>query len=616
MKLRLIISVILAVAFGCPEARSAATLLPPGKNCWQATTGINGMVGLLGTITGGSGGTSGTYGGVALTGGSGSGATANITVSGGAVTAVAILNPGTQYVVGDTLSAAAANIGNATGFSVPVSSISINSSLAGGTVAFYIPNTSTFKQTWFNSDQAAIHQNANPVLLDANGCAVIYGIGSYREVVKDSLGNTVYDQITTDTSATNNIFWAGLAGGTPNAITVTDPGFNSTDGSIIQFIPLSTNTASTTISPSGTGPYQIVKDTSTGSVALSGGEIVAGSPSNVVQVVYSASQNNFHILNLVQPSATATPTPTPQGYLTILPAASGGPVLGTTDVTAATTLYYSPFVGNQIPIWNGSSFSILAFAELSIGMTSSAQVASTIYDVCVFNNAGNPTGVITPAWGTSTAGSGSRGSGAGTPQLTKQSGIWVNTVQISANNGTNTYTVPALQCTYVGSIYIDATPGQVSAYRTYGQSRKFGVWNAYNRMPITLQAGDATPSWAYNTATIRSSNASAANSLTTFTGLQEETIEVNFNQFISLAAANANAFIGIGVNSTTVFTGFNGTIQMSGAALTLFQMLVAHTTVEPGIGINTINALEKGSATTTTYNGTNANMLLRANWRG
>ena len=49
--------------------------------------------------------TNGTYTNQALTGGSGSGATATIVVAGGVVTTVTIYNKGTDYVVGDTLSA-------------------------------------------------------------------------------------------------------------------------------------------------------------------------------------------------------------------------------------------------------------------------------------------------------------------------------------------------------------------------------------------------------------------------------------------------------------------------------------------------------------------------------
>jgi len=78
----------------------------------------------LGSITGGSSYTNGTYAGVTLTGGSGLGATANITVSGGAVTAVTIVAYGAGYRVGDALSAAAASIGGTgAGFSVPVTAI-------------------------------------------------------------------------------------------------------------------------------------------------------------------------------------------------------------------------------------------------------------------------------------------------------------------------------------------------------------------------------------------------------------------------------------------------------------------------------------------------------------
>ena len=64
---------------------------------------------LTGTITNPGAGVDGVYLNQALTGGSGSGATANITISGGVVTALTIVNRGSGYVIGNTLSAAVAS---------------------------------------------------------------------------------------------------------------------------------------------------------------------------------------------------------------------------------------------------------------------------------------------------------------------------------------------------------------------------------------------------------------------------------------------------------------------------------------------------------------------------
>lgn len=286
-------------------AHPAATLLPNAEQCFQATTGINGQVGALGSIGPGTGGTPGTYAGVPLTGGAGSGATANIVVSGsGGVSSVTILNPGTQYVVGDFLSAASGNIGGTTAFFVTVNSTTINSALAGGSVAFYIPNTGTPKQTWQDAGQTILNQN--PVPLNQNGCAIIYGTGSYRQVVQDNLGNTIWDQITTDTSANNSTFWAGLAAGTPNVITVNDPGFNGTDGSIINFTAFVTNTGAATLNPSGFGATPILKATTAGLVALTGGEIIGGNP---ISVIYSSAGGTFTLMNAAIQSASGAQAP-------------------------------------------------------------------------------------------------------------------------------------------------------------------------------------------------------------------------------------------------------------------------------------------------------------------
>ena len=89
---------------------------------------IRAQIAALGTITGGSGYGDGTYFGVPLTGGTGTGAVASIVVSGGTVTNVTITNAGSQYIVGDVLSASATVIGGSgSGFSVPVYSV-INAS--------------------------------------------------------------------------------------------------------------------------------------------------------------------------------------------------------------------------------------------------------------------------------------------------------------------------------------------------------------------------------------------------------------------------------------------------------------------------------------------------------
>lgn len=347
-----------------------------------------GMIGLLGTITGGAGGTAGLYPNVTLTGGLGTNATANITVTAGAVTQVQILNPGIQYVVGDVLSASSGSIGGVSGFSVPVSSVTINQSLAGGSVYFYVPNTQIFKQTWFNADQASNHQNTNPVTLDSNGCAIIYGIGSYRQILQDSLGNTVWDQITTDTSANNNYFWAGLAAGTPNVITINDPGFNATDGSVIGFTAIATNTGATTIQPIGFAtPIAVEKDTTGGPVSLTGTEITQNNP---IEVVYRSYDNAFHILNNVIQSATGSSAPLcgAVGYQVLNTSGSPNTEL-TVTANSAVMVSASGIVINRSNVNVTINFAVNGANGLDTGVIG----ASTNYYIYLIDNGAAPAGL-------------------------------------------------------------------------------------------------------------------------------------------------------------------------------------------------------------------------------
>jgi hypothetical protein len=89
--------------------------------------------------------------------------------------------------------------------------------LAGGSVNFYIPATTTFKQTW--KDPLQTIPNTNPVILDGNGSAIIYGLGQYRQQVFDALGNLQWDQLTSDgqpgSIAANPYDLAAFIGGVP-----------------------------------------------------------------------------------------------------------------------------------------------------------------------------------------------------------------------------------------------------------------------------------------------------------------------------------------------------------------------------------------------------------------
>ena len=147
---------------------------------------------------------------------------------------------------------------------------------------------------------------AFPIILDANGCAVIYGTGEYRQQLLDSLGNLVWDQVTWDTSAYNSVFWAATSAGTANVITVVDAGFNGTDGSVINFNALNTNTGATTLNPSSFGAIPILQLTTGGPVALTAGQITAG---NVISVIYRASTNSFYLVNPPIQSASGAQAP-------------------------------------------------------------------------------------------------------------------------------------------------------------------------------------------------------------------------------------------------------------------------------------------------------------------
>ena len=71
--------------------------------------------------------------------------------------------------------------------------------LVAGTVYFYDPGTTVARPTWQDPDGSI--ENPNPVILDGAGSAVVWGSGSYRQVVYDQFNNQIWDLQTTDLSS-------------------------------------------------------------------------------------------------------------------------------------------------------------------------------------------------------------------------------------------------------------------------------------------------------------------------------------------------------------------------------------------------------------------------------
>jgi len=164
---------------------------------------------------------------------------------------------------------------------------------ANGSVWFYsnFPTCSILKNTFQNEAGSVL--NTNPVVLNAAGRATIFGTGAYCQVLKDQNGNTIWTKYTSDTSSASNLGWGGTSGGTANAQTVSVSAFSSVNGQTFYFVAGASNTGSMTLSVNGGSPLSVLRDTPTGPVFLSGGEVVIGT---VVGVTYLSSTGTLHLI--------------------------------------------------------------------------------------------------------------------------------------------------------------------------------------------------------------------------------------------------------------------------------------------------------------------------------
>lgn len=215
--------------------------------------------------------------------------------------------------------------------------------------------------------------------------------------------------------------------------------------------------------------------------------------------------------------ASSSPLVT-QGRLTL---SLGNPVTSA-DVTAATTLRFTPYGGNRISLYDGvGTWNLFNFTELSIAVPSTT---NTMYDVWVYDNAGTPTLEVL-AWTNDTTRA---------TALALQDGVYVK-------SGATTRK-------YVGSFRTTGVLGQ-----TEDSKAKRYVWNYYNRTRRILRV-DGSGNWNYTTATFRQANASSANQVDVVVGVAgEAAIAVFVDVLFSNTSTGSTVFAstGIGEDSTS-----------------------------------------------------------------
>lgn len=497
-------------------------------------------------------------------------------------------------------------------------------------VYVYDAGTTDLKNVY--TDAALSVSSDNPIISDAAGFipARYIGTGAYKLVITDSSDNLIKSADNLPGALDTSPFQASAAKPvTPTIATAVSRIIAVSElGSVVLADPTGGNITITLPSPgdAGDGKRLTVLHTGTANgVIVEEADTLATLVTSPQAVTLLSNAVGWYRQGQFEPNVINR-IPQPQGYLTLV---SGTPVI-TSDQASKTAVYYTPAVGDAVPIFNGMAFLPYQFAELTLSLVS-AHTASAIFDVFIFLDPSDGETVCIgtgPSWTTATAGSGARGTGAATTELTRLRGLHVNAVEITARNGSTTYTVAANKATYVGSLFMDGSNGQITNHVAFGQSRKWGVWNAYNRKRIMLKAGDSTSSWNYGTNTRRASNGDSNNSLTVFAGLAEEPFDLSFVQNIQFSG-NATSVSGdssssIGINSTTSATGKVGraliTVNASGGSVIQGRHdAKAEYILGATIGVNVVNAQEITSSVancTATFFGSETGMLLAAKWLG
>lgn len=420
---------------------------------------------------------------------------------------------------------------------------------AGYWVCVYSAGTDTLATTYTTS--ALNVANTNPLVLDSAGRGTVFlSPGrSYKFVLKSpttpvncTTGTTVWsvDNVSSVPAGNVTVDVDGTAGEDLSAGNVAYLSDGSGSKNAGQWYKADADFAYASTTPQIGITVSAISSGSTGSIRIQGRStnqtgLTQGSTyyvSATAGALTSTAPTNARYVGQSDSATSLVTTPNPPPVYSSIDAriktivngrlslTTGVPVT-TADVTAATTVYWVPYQGNEIALYSGSAWVTFAQAQLSIAVPATT---STMYDVFMDYNSGTPALSLT-AWTNDTTRA---------TALTTQDGVYVKTGAATSR--------------YLGSFRTTAVSGQTEDSLT-----KRYLWNYYNRVPRALQRFETNSSWTYTTATVRQANGSTANQVDVVIGVAETTVDLSLTVTFQNSAANVLVSAGIGLDSTTTY---------------------------------------------------------------